>query len=93
MDNINLTTLSKAEEIKQEIRSLVNDYYQEVFRPKEFFPGKTHIPVSGKVFDDKDIYNIIESALDGWFTTGRFNEAFEKKLASYIGANSVRTVN
>lgn len=87
------TTVTRAEEIKQSIRSLVTEYYTEVFSRKDFKPGKSHIPVSGKVFDDADIYHIVESALDGWFTTGRFNDAFEKKLARYIGVKSVLTVN
>jgi CDP-6-deoxy-D-xylo-4-hexulose-3-dehydrase len=85
--------LSKAASIKHEIRSLVAEYYKEVFAAKPFEPGKTHIPVSGKVFDDTDIYNIVESALDGWFTTGRFNTAFEKELAKFIGVKHAITVN
>jgi CDP-6-deoxy-D-xylo-4-hexulose-3-dehydrase len=87
------TANTKAEEIKKEIQSLVKEYYDEVFAKKEFVPGKSHVPVSGKVFDDADIFNIVDSALDGWFTTGRFNEAFEKKLARYIGVKSALTVN
>lgn len=93
MDKVNAKARSKAETIKQEIRTLVGDYYNEVFQTKEFNPGKTHIPVSGKVIDDADIFNVVESALDGWFTTGRFNHAFEKKLASYIGVKHALTVN
>ena len=85
--------MSKALSIKKEIRSLVEEYYKEVFAPKIFEPGKSHIPVSGKVFDDADIYNIVDSALDGWFTTGRFNTAFEKRLAKYVGVKHVLTVN
>lgn len=93
MDTVNTKGISKAEVIKSEIRSLVSNYYEEVFSQKDFIPGKSHIPVSGKVFDDADIYNIIESALDGWFTTGRFNDAFEKRLARYVGVKHVLTVN
>lgn len=85
--------MSKAVAIKKEIRSLVEEYFKEVFPTKTFEPGKSHVPVSGKVFDDADIYNIVESALDGWFTTGRFNIAFEKRLAKYVGVKHVLTVN
>lgn len=93
MDTVNAKPLTKAEAIKGEIRSLVRAYYSEVFGAKPFHPGKTHIPVSGKVFDDADMFNIVESALDGWFTTGRFNAAFEKKLARYVGVKHALTVN
>ena len=85
--------MNKPERIKKEIRELVKEYYHEVFAPKPFEPGKSHVPVSGKVFDDKEIYNVVESALDGWFTTGRFNTHFEKRLTKYIGVKHALTVN
>jgi CDP-6-deoxy-D-xylo-4-hexulose-3-dehydrase len=93
VDTIKREALSKADAIRQEIRTLVGDYFQEVFGKKDFEPGKTHVPVSGKVVDAADISNIVDSALDGWFTTGRFNDAFERKLAKYIGVKTVLTVN
>lgn len=86
-------TLNRAAEIKNEIRSLVSKYYNEAFPIMDFVPGQSHIPVSGKVIDDADIFNVVESALDGWFTTGRFNDKFERSLAKYIGVKSVLTVN
>jgi CDP-6-deoxy-D-xylo-4-hexulose-3-dehydrase len=36
---------------------------------------------------------MVEAVLDGWLTTGRFNEAFEERLAKYIGIKHVLTVN
>ena len=38
------------------------------------------VPVSGKVIDGADLRSVVDSALDCWFTTGRFAKAFEKKL-------------
>ena len=80
-------------EIKTEIFKLVEEYCNEVFAAKEFVAGKSHVPVSGKVFNHEDINLIVESALDGWFTTGRFNDAFEKELAKFINTKRVVTVN
>ena len=51
------------------------------------------MPVSGKVIDAADIQTVVESALDGWFTTGRFAREFEKKLARFVGVRSVSLVN
>jgi CDP-6-deoxy-D-xylo-4-hexulose-3-dehydrase len=34
-----------------------------------------------------------EAVLDGWLTTGRFNQAFEKRLARYLGRRGVLTAN
>jgi CDP-4-dehydro-6-deoxyglucose reductase, E1 len=79
--------------IKQDIFSLVKEYHQVAFAQKPFVEGETNIPVSGKVFDHEELDAIVESALDGWFTTGRFNDAFEKELAKYINTKRVITVN
>jgi len=79
--------------IKQEIFDLVKEYYDETFANITFTPGENKVPVSGKVFDEDELNHIVESALDGWFTTGRFNEAFEKELAKFINTKRVITVN
>lgn len=79
--------------IKKEIFSLIKEYYESAFLAKKFVPGESAVPVSGKVFDENELNLITESALDGWFTTGRFNEAFEKDLAKFINTKRVITVN
>lgn len=84
---------TRTEVLKSDIFKLVEEYYKEVFEEKKFVPGKSHVPVSGKVFDHDELNHIVESALDGWFTTGRFNEAFESELAKFINTKRVITVN
>ncbi len=84
---------SKAESIKEEIFSLIKQYHDEVYGNKKFISGESTIPVSGKVFDEKELQLMTEAALDGVFTTGRFNTEFEKKLAKFIGIKSLITVN
>jgi CDP-6-deoxy-D-xylo-4-hexulose-3-dehydrase len=79
----------KAIEIKEEIFSLIEKYYQEVFANKKL----DSVPVSGKLFDHREMQMITESALDAWFTTGRFNKEFEERLANYIGVQHLVTVN
>ena len=91
---MHITTVeSKAEKIKSQIFELIKEYHTEVFTAKPFVPGTTSIPVSGKVFDEKELQLMTEATLDGVFTTGRFNTEFEKKLGKYIGVNNLITVN
>lgn len=85
--------MSKAEEIKSQIFSLIEQYHNEKFAPRPFVKGQSSVPVSGKVFDAEELKYITESALDGWFTTGRFNDEFEKRLAKFIGCKKAITVN
>src|SRR3954470_20342207 len=85
--------MSKLSDIKHQIHALVKEYHDEAFKVKPFVAGESNIPVSGKVFDHKELQLITDSALDGWFTTGKFNAEFEKKLAKYINVKSALTVN
>ena len=85
--------MSKLTTIKQQIHALIKEYHDEAFQQKNFIPGESAVPVSGKVFNHEELSYITDSALDAWFTTGRFNTEFEKKLAKYINVKSVLTVN
>jgi CDP-6-deoxy-D-xylo-4-hexulose-3-dehydrase len=85
--------MSKALEIKNQIHALIEEYHKEMFKEKAFVPGESSVPVSGKVFDHKEMQYIADAGMDAWFTTGRFNTEFEKKLAKYINVKSVLTVN
>ncbi|MDZ4756743.1 MAG: lipopolysaccharide biosynthesis protein RfbH [Bacteroidota bacterium] len=83
----------KLKNIRDQIHELTEAYYNIKFSKKPFEPGINNVPVSGKVFDAEELKYIIDSSLDGWFTTGRFNKEFEKELAKYIGCRKVITVN
>jgi CDP-6-deoxy-D-xylo-4-hexulose-3-dehydrase len=56
-------------------------------------PGQTAVPPSGKTLGAPELRNMVDAALDGWLTTGRFNEEFETRLARYIGVKHLITVN
>jgi CDP-6-deoxy-D-xylo-4-hexulose-3-dehydrase len=71
---------------RKKIFDLVKKYYKKNNISPKFIKGKSAIPVSGKVLDASDIVHIVDSALDGWLTTGRFNKKFEKEIALNIGA-------
>ncbi len=61
--------------------------------PGPFEPGITPVPVAGKCLDAAELNNMVEAALDGWLTTGRFNDAFEAGLARFLGVKHLLTVN
>jgi CDP-6-deoxy-D-xylo-4-hexulose-3-dehydrase len=76
-----------------EILSFAKDKLDNLENIPEFVPGETYIPASGKLIDKHDYLHMLEAVLDGWLTTGRFNEAFEKKLARYLGVRNLLTTN
>ncbi len=83
----------KAISLRQQILELTAQFHAEAFPPKEFIPGASAVPISGKVIGPEDICSVVDSALDGWFTTGRFAKDFERKLARFFGVRSASLVN
>jgi CDP-6-deoxy-D-xylo-4-hexulose-3-dehydrase len=85
--------LQRREELRLRIAELVAEYAEVAFAPAPFVPGTTTIPPSGKVIGAPELRNMVEASLDGWLTTGRFNEAFERRLAEFLGVKHVLTTN
>jgi CDP-6-deoxy-D-xylo-4-hexulose-3-dehydrase len=81
------------EALRQRIMDLVGEYYGAAYPPQPFVPGKTAVPVSGRVFDAADMQHLVDSGLDFWLTTGRFAAEFERQLARITGAGSATLVN
>jgi len=86
-------SISRKDEIRAAIRQLTAEYHKEAFPEKAFLPGESAVPVSGRVFDDKDMFSLIESGLDFWLTAGRFADMFEFKFAKFLGVRDARLVN
>jgi len=79
--------------IRAQIAKLVDDYAAIALANQPFFPGVSLVPPSGKVIGADELKLMVEASLDGWLTTGRFNEEFEQKLAKFIGVKHLITVN
>ena len=60
---------------------------------KPFRPGISPVPPSGKVIGANELEHLVEASLDGWLTTGRFNELFQQRLATFLGRKHVLTTN
>lgn len=85
--------MDKLQNIRIEIASLIDEFASVKFQKIPFEPGQTLIPPSGKVLDAAELKAMVEASLDGWLTTGRFNEAFEKKLKTFLGVKFLITTN
>lgn len=92
LTNSNLDAEDTAK-IRNEIMTLISKYAESAHAEKPFIPGKSLIPVSGKVFGEAEIQMLVSSSLDFWLTTGRFNKEFEKRLSEFLGIKHVITTN
>src|SRR5262245_15397805 len=75
------------------LKGAVRRFADQHHAARPFVPGETTVPVSGKVFDHEELELLIEAALDGWWTEGRFTEQVAKDLAAFLGTRDVRRCN
>ena len=80
-------------DLRKQILGLVEQYSALQYAEKSFTAGTDVIPPSGKIIGAGELKNMVEASLDGWLTAGRFNEAFEQRLGSFLGAKHVLTTN
>ena len=92
LSNSNLD-LEDGAKVRKEIMELTSQYVENSHAKKSFIPGKTIIPVSGKVFGKKEVQMLVSSSLDFWLTTGRYNQEFEKQLGNFLGIKFAMTTN
>ena len=88
--------MRKEECLKQEILDKVTEYYRLVHAPAqtvEFVPGTSRVNYAGRVFDEKEMVNLVDSSLEFWLTYGRWSKQFEKGLAEYLGIRFALLVN
>ena len=88
-----MTASRTPQDIRADIARLVDEYASLALVPKPFEPGKSVIPPSGKVIGAAELQHMVEASLDGWLTTGRFNDLFEQRLAAFLGVKHLITVN
>ena len=82
-----------AENLRSEIQGLVRQLYEIEHATNEFVAGETHVPVSGKVFGHEEVWNLVDSSLEFWLTSGRFTYQFETRLARLMGVRSAMMCN
>ena len=81
------------EQLRAAILELAGAYARLRHGPQPFEAGLSPVPVSGKVLGEAEMRSLVDSALDFWLTTGRFNDAFEAKLSAFIGVRHALTTN
>jgi len=78
-------SIKKEHILREEILQKTMQYYKTVYAKKDLFVPGDRIPYAGRVFDEKEMINLVDSSLDFWLTTGRYAEKFEKEFAQFLG--------
>lgn len=77
---------------KEIILNLVREYYKENHKKKDYEPGD-RINYAGRVYDEEELVNLVDSSLEFWLTAGRYTKEFETGLAEYLDVPYVSVVN
>ena len=80
-------------EARQQILDMVAEYCDTYHNKKEPFQEGDRIPYASRVYDHKEMVNLVDSSLEFWLTSGRYTDEFEKKLAAYLGVRFCSLVN
>ncbi|MBE5907176.1 MAG: lipopolysaccharide biosynthesis protein RfbH, partial [Lachnospiraceae bacterium] len=80
------------EQDRQEILNLVKAYYAKYHQTKPYEEGD-RISYAARVYDEQEMTNLVDSALEFWLTSGRYTKEFEKALGEYLGVPFVSFVN
>lgn len=79
--------------MKTKIHSLVKKYFTKNHKEEKFIPGKSRIHYAGRVYDHKEMTNLVDSALEFWLTAGHFTDELEAKFKQYVNAKDFLLVN
>ena len=80
-------------EAKNEILELVGEYCKKYHNQNKEFKEGDRIPYASRIYDEKEMVNLVDSALEFWLTSGRYTAEFEKKLSDYLNVKYVSLVN
>lgn len=81
-------------ELRKEILEKVKEYFKiKHGKEKIFEPGKTPITFAGRIFDENELLNLVDSSLDFWLTAGRYAQQFEKEFAEFMQQKYAILVN
>jgi CDP-6-deoxy-D-xylo-4-hexulose-3-dehydrase len=85
--------VSRAKVLREQIDSLVRQYYQEQFSNRTFNPETDLVHYAGRVFDAEELSNLVDASLDFFLTANRYADKFEADFAEYLGVSNALLVN
>ena len=81
------------QEARKQILDMTAAYCNRFHKKQNKFQPGERISYAGRVYDEKEMVNLVDSALEFWLTSGRYTEAFEQGLAKYLGIPYCSLVN
>ena len=77
--------MKNEKQLRKEIFNKVKKISNLHKHQEKFIPGKTRIDYAGRIYDEKEMVNLIDASLDFWLTAGKYAKKFEEKFAKFLG--------
>ncbi len=81
------------QQAREEILAAVREYCDTYHNQKKPFSEGERIPYASRVYDSREMTNLVDSALEFWLTSGRYTKKFEKAFSEYLGVKYCSLVN
>ncbi len=81
------------EQAREHILKLVGEYCDKYHNKGKAFTEGQRIPYASRIYDRREMQNLVDSALEFWLTSGRYTDEFERKLGEYLGVKYCSLVN
>ena len=81
------------QEARKQILEMTAAYCREYHNKKKAFEPGDRISYASRVYDEHEMVNLVDSALEFWLTAGRYTDEFERKLGEYLGVRYCSLVN
>ena len=78
---------------RKDILQAVADYYHQFKADRTEYVEGDRVPYAGRVYDEKEMCSLTESALDFWLTSGHYVDKFEKEFAEWLDVKYTSLVN
>jgi len=85
--------MQDTEQLRQSILAQVAEFYRQAHQTQPFVAGETAVSYAGRVYDEKEMQNMVNAVLDFWLTAGPYAQQFEQKLGSFLGVREVVPTN
>jgi len=79
--------------LKEKILELVGQYGVLQYQGTPFKEGVDQLQPAAKTIGEQELKNMVEAALDGVLTAGRFNSSFEQSFSKFVGVPYALTTN
>ena len=88
-----MSNWNSEQEAREYILNQVEQYYLDFKQNKKPFEEGDRINYAARVYDQEEMKNLVDSALEFWLTSGRYTDQFEKEFAQYLGVPFCSLVN